>query len=191
VTSAAAAGLTDVPVDRDVALWFAGLTGRHPWLADAGQVGAVVLHPFVFRAAVLVAAVLAWRAGRRRVAAVAVLTMAVAGLLVVATKLVVARPRPAWADPVAEEVGLSFPSSHALHGALGVGLLLLLARPHLAGRAWGAAVTAGVLVAVLAALDRLVLGVHYLSDVTVGAAAGVLATAAAAVAARRRPGDVP
>jgi membrane-associated phospholipid phosphatase len=184
-----AAGLTDVPVDREVALWFAGLAGRHPRLVDAGEVGAVLLHPYVFRAAVLVAAVLAWRAGRRRPAAVAAVTMAAAGLLTVGTKLLVQRPRPAWADPVAEEVGYSFPSSHALHAALGVGLLLLLARPLLAAGTWLVAAAAGALVVVLAALDRLVLGVHYLSDVTVGVAAGALGTGLAAAALRRRATD--
>ena len=73
------------------------------------------------------------------------------------------------------------PSGHALNGALALGLLLVLAWPWLRNRGTTRAATAAAaaLAAVVCA-DRLVLGVHYLSDVVVGATIGVLGSATAA-----------
>ncbi len=175
--------------DRQVGEWFHDLAVASPALTGAAVAGAVLLHPFVLRLAVLVAAVVAYRSGRRRPAVVAVVAMAGAGLLAVGLKLAIGRPRPVWADPVATEGGFSMPSAHALNAAAGVGLLLALAWPWLRSGSWRRAVAlvAAVAVVVLAAVDRLLLGVHYLSDVMVGAALGaaVAVLAAPVVAADR------
>lgn len=169
-------------LDGDVSRWFEALAGRSEWLVDVAEVGAFVLHPWVFRLLVILACVVVWRAGRRRAAVVVGLTMVLGSLLGAGLKLLVRRPRPAWGDPVAEEIGFSMPSGHALGAALGVGLLLVLAWPWLVARRWTLpAVVAGVVVVVLTALDRLVLGVHYLTDVV----AGVLLGAALALLACR------
>jgi undecaprenyl-diphosphatase len=83
---------------------------------------------------------------------------------------------------VAVEVGYSMPSGHALNAALGCGLLLVLGWAWLGARGLRApAVAVAVVVVLAAALDRLVLGVHYLTDVTAGVAVGL---AVALVAAR-------
>jgi membrane-associated phospholipid phosphatase len=173
-------GVTGFGPDRAVAFWFNRLAADHGWLTDVGHVLAVALHPWVFRLLVLAACLAAWRAGRRRVAAVAAGTMVAGSLLGVGLKLLIARPRPVWGDPVATEIGYSMPSGHALNAALGTGLLLWLAWPWLTARGWtGRAVAAGAVVVVAAALDRMVLGVHYLTDVTVGVALGLALTALA------------
>lgn len=188
--SPVAGGLTSLEPDRSVALWFREHVMSNEALVAAGEIGAIALHPWTFRVLVAVGCALAWRAGRRRAAVVAAVVMAGGGLLGFAVKVAVARPRPAWGDPVAAESGYAFPSLHALNAALGTGLLLVvLAAPwrHHRSRAAVAAVTgAGVLVVVVTALDRLVLGVHYLSDVVAGVLLGVVLTALAARLSRGR-----
>ena len=81
---------------------------------------------------------------------------------------------PSFPDPLASETSFSFPSGHssvaiAFYGALALVLARLLPR-------WRArlalALAAAALVAVIG-LSRLYLGVHYLSDVLAGFAAGL------------------
>lgn len=170
-------GLTGFGLDRAVARWFRDHALSSDALVAVGEVVAVALHPWTFRALVTAGCVVAWRAGRRRAAVVAGATMAAGSLLGVGLKVLIARPRPIWGDPVAVEVGYSMPSGHALNATLGVGLLLVLAWPWLRRRGrTGPAVALGALVAAVAVLDRLVLGVHYLTDVTVGVALGLALT---------------
>lgn len=174
--------LTSLQPDHAVAVLFIRLSRDHPWLVDVGEVLAYVLHPWTFRVAVLLACAAVWTAGRRRAAVVAAVALAAGGLLGVGLKLLVQRPRPAWGQPVAVEVGYSMPSGHALNAALGCGLLLVLGWAWLGARGLRApAVAVAVVVVLAAALDRLVLGVHYLTDVTAGVAVGL---AVALVAAR-------
>lgn len=181
--------VTSFAPDQAVAEWFLGRSLDHPLLVDVGEVLAVAMHPWVFRVAVVAAGVLAWRAGRRRAAAVCVAVMAVGGVLGVALKLLFVRPRPAWGNPVAAEVGYSMPSGHALNAALGSALLVVLAWPWLLAHGRTAlAVVAAAAVTAVTMLDRMVLGVHYLSDVLVGAVLGTaLAVAAASVTRRGHP----
>jgi undecaprenyl-diphosphatase len=181
-----AEGFTDVPLDRAVSLWFREHVATHEWVVDLGEVVAVGFHPWVFRGLLAGACVLAWRAGHRRAAVVAGATMVVGSLLGLGMKLLVARPRPAWGDPVATEVGYSMPSGHALNAALGVGLLLMLAWPWLRARGWTRqAVAVGGVVVALTVLDRLALGVHYVTDVGVGVLLGGALVAAAYQLTRR------
>lgn len=132
------------------------------------RIGAVVLDPWVFRLAVLAVAVWLWRRGARRLAAWAVTTAAVGGVLGVVLKLVVARARPAFPEPVAHAGGYSFPSGHALNSFLCAGILVLVFLPVLsrAGKAVAYAVAAALVL--LTGYDRIALGVHYISDVIAG-----------------------
>ncbi|HZI98355.1 MAG TPA: phosphatase PAP2 family protein [Actinomycetales bacterium] len=166
--------VTSFEPDQVIAEWFLSVAVANPILVDVGEVLAFALHPWTFRVAVAAAVVVTWRAGRRRAAAVFAVTMAFGGLLGLALKLTVQRPRPVWGDPVAAELGYSMPSGHSLNAALGSALLVGLAWPWLVrqGRTGVAVLLAGVVVA-LAMLDRLVLGVHYATDVLVGASIGV------------------
>jgi undecaprenyl-diphosphatase len=93
------------------------------------------------------------------------------GLLTLSVKDAVDRVRPAL-NPVAHTLGPSFPSGHsATAAAFYAGAALLLGR-HMrhTGRALLAAVAAGIAVAVAA--SRVLLDVHWLSDVLAGLALG-------------------
>jgi len=92
------------------------------------------------------------------------------------------RPRPTWPDPVAHAGGFSFPSGHAGGSAAVYGAVLVLALTATRRPARPAAGVLGVLVAVLVAAvaaSRVLLGVHYPSDVTAGVLLGVACLLAA------------
>jgi undecaprenyl-diphosphatase len=131
-----------------------------------GSIEAIVL------LGVLVAAFLAW--GRRwiflgswlaAVAGSAFLNRLLKGLFV--------RPRPHFEHPLLVETSYSFSSGHAMESFVVYGMLAYLAV--FALRSWEArvgVVCGAALVVVLIGFSRMYLGVHYLSDVLAGYAAG-------------------
>ncbi len=157
--------------------------GDRSALVDLLKVLDIVLHPWVFRSAVVVlVVVLVWR-GARRLAWWAAITMAAGSFLGFALKLVFTRTRPDFDLPLATAPGYSFPSGHALNSTVGVLVLLLALLPALPRvRHRVAAWLAGVVVIALTGFDRIGLGVHYLSDVIAGWFVGVALVAATAAA---------
>lgn len=156
-------------VDRSVADALHRQALGSPGLVRTLDVLAVVLHPNTFRLAVFAAAIALWWRRRHLLAVFAGVTMTVGGLLGGLVKLAVERARPVFPDSVASAAGYSFPSGHALNALLGMGILLLLALPHLGSRAARvAAWLAAVGVVGLTGYDRVALGVHFLSDVVGG-----------------------
>jgi undecaprenyl-diphosphatase len=118
-----------------------------------------------------VAIALAVRRDWRRIFALAV-TCGGGALLNVALKASFHRTRPTFAEEFAA-TSWSFPSGHAMDSLIGYGLLaywLGASFPHRRGRILFAA---GTLV-VLIGYARIYLGVHYLSDVVAGYAAGLI-----------------
>jgi undecaprenyl-diphosphatase len=100
-------------------------------------------------------------------------TMMAAWNLGLVAKLVVQRSRPHVEDPVSEAPGFSFPSGHALNSAAWATLVVILLWPLVKPRvARGVMVGLAALVVLLTALDRVWLGVHFPSDVTVGVLTG-------------------
>jgi undecaprenyl-diphosphatase len=169
-------------LDADAHDTLRGAAVSRPALADAMDVVALVAHPWVLRVAALVWAVLLWRRGRRRVAVWLGATFVIAGALSAGLKVLVARTRPVFDDPIAHAGGYSFPSGHALAAMVGAGCAVVLLHPRLRGGARVALwLVAGAFV-LLVGLDRVVLGVHYLSDVLAGWVVG-LATVVATVVA--------
>jgi membrane-associated phospholipid phosphatase len=173
-------------LDRDVAARLHEVALDHPGLVRAADIGETVLSPNVFRGLVVVLAVwLLWR-GQARLAFWAVLAMTVGGLAGILGKLLLARPRPQFTDAVGHATGYGYPSGHAINAALGVLVILAIVLPRIRHRA--AAIVFGALVVILTSLDRMVLGVHYLTDVVGACLAALVVVAATALAWPPRQG---
>ena len=99
----------------------------------------------------------------------------------------VGRPRPpvtVWATTAS---GMSFPSGHATSAAFGFGLAILLTRPALRSRTARRAVgAAAVVAAVTVGATRVLLGVHWASDVIAGWGLAVVMLVVAAGVLKRR-----
>jgi undecaprenyl-diphosphatase len=88
-------------------------------------------------------------------------------------KVLVDRPRPEVDHPIATAFGKSFPSGHALSSTVVFGALLLTFLPVLSRR-WRHVAVAFTVVLVLAiGASRLLLGVHFVSDVVGGYVLGI------------------
>jgi undecaprenyl-diphosphatase len=88
-------------------------------------------------------------------------------------KQLVGRLRPVVAHPVAHGTGASFPSGHSLGSIVCYGAILLVFLPAARGR-WRTAFIAGIVTLVaLIGISRILLGVHYISDVLGGWAVGI------------------
>ncbi|MEO7980346.1 MAG: phosphatase PAP2 family protein [Sporichthyaceae bacterium] len=175
-------------LDRSTADSLNSVTRGDGTLVHLLDIAAVALEPWVFRLLVLGVAVWLWRRGAKRLAGWAVVTMAVGGLLGIVLKIIVARARPAFPEPVAHASGYSFPSGHALNSMLGVGVLVLVFLPVLNRTGRLLAYLLGALVVLLTGFDRVALGVHFVSDVLAGwaVALAVLAGTSAAFEIWRR-----
>ncbi len=114
------------------------------------------------------------RARRRLLAAGFVGAMIGTSLLSSGLKRAFARPRPAFDAPLDVAAGWSFPSGHAMGAIVATGML-----SYVALTAWGGrrrlyvVLTVATLWTVAMGYSRLYLGVHYLSDVLGGFAAGL------------------
>ncbi len=122
--------------------------------------------PLLLELVAVVAAVVFLLRGRRRLAGFVVTCVFGAQLISISLKALVGRQRPCLED-LGCPMTSSFPSGHAVGAAafwVAVAVLLL---PVLGRRAW-----LFVAIAPFVALTRLLLGVHYLSDVTAGLLVG-------------------
>jgi undecaprenyl-diphosphatase len=112
---------------------------------------------------------------RWRLAAYLLVTGAGALVLDPVLKSLVGRLRPVVAHPIAHGTGNSFPSGHSLGSIVCYGALLLVFLPVTRpGSRWRRAFIAGVVTLVaLIGISRILLGVHYLSDVVGAWALGI------------------
>jgi membrane-associated phospholipid phosphatase len=124
-----------------------------------------VLSPGVLRAALLLVAavLLSYRRLRHCLLCVGVVLGSL--VLVDATKAAVGRPRPHVPHPVAYAPGASYPSGHALTSAAVCLTVVVVVWPAATRRIRIATVVAAAMVATAVAFSRMILGVHYLSDV--------------------------
>ena len=160
-------------LDTAAAETFNQIDADRPELAKAAEVVSDVFDPNVFRVALTVVAVVYLIHGGRHHATWLVVTVFGGAALGFALKEIVGRARPVLPDPVSAAPGLSFPSGHALGASIGCCLLLLITLRFLSRRGRIAAVIAAGLIVGLVALARVVLGVHFVSDVLAGIALGI------------------
>jgi undecaprenyl-diphosphatase len=161
-------------VDRTSAVDLNNMVAGHQALVSALSAvtalgGTAVLCIVVGLAAILLAIRRQWRVALY-------LLVAGAGALVLdpVLKSLVGRLRPVLAHPVAHGTGSSFPSGHALGSIVCYGALVLVFLPATRGR-WRT-VLIGVMAAIIliVGISRILLGVHYVSDVVGGWAIGVI-----------------
>jgi YegS/Rv2252/BmrU family lipid kinase len=127
--------------------------------------------PFVAYTAVLVVALAV--KGYRRAAVWATGVTVVSLLVNQGMKHLIDRPRPSWEVHEHPYIGLSFPSGHALHAAAFFGITATLATIFIRKAPLRRLlVTGSVVVALVIALDRLLLGRHHVTDVVGGLAFG-------------------
>lgn len=139
--------------------FFLGITtlGSKEAIALGSLIGAVVFS--------------AWR--RRLLFATWLIAAGGSVVLVLLLKAHFARPRPYLEQPLLLETYYSFPSGHALEAVVLYGMLAYFAVLALrTGWACAAVVFGTSLLVLLIGFSRMYLGVHYLSDVTAGFAAG-------------------
>ncbi len=110
---------------------------------------------------------------RWRLAIYLVLTGAGAIVLDPILKSLVGRLRPVVAHPVAHGTGDSFPSGHSLGSIVCYGAILLVFLPAARGRWRRTFITVIVALIALIGISRILLGVHYLSDVIGAWAIGI------------------
>ena len=131
---------------------------------------------------------------RRRWRLAVYLLVTAAGALVLdpVLKSLVGRLRPVVAHPVAHGTGDSFPSGHSLGSIVCYGAILLVFLPAARGRWRTAFIAVTVTLIALIGISRVLLGVHFLSDVIGGWAIGITwlgVTAFAFEAARHTSGQ--
>ena len=179
-------------LDIETAETFRRIDDSHPELVRTAETISRVFDPNMFRIVLAFVALLYLLRGERRHATWLLVTVFGGAGLGLAVKVVVGRGRPVLPDPVSTAPGSSFPSGHALGATIGCCLFLLLGLRLLPRRWRIAAVVAAAAVVGVVALARVVLGVHFVSDVVAGVMLGIAwvsVTTWAYVAWRRETGQ--
>jgi undecaprenyl-diphosphatase len=168
-------------VDRDVHDW--AVHTRTPGSTAFLTILTIIGTPAGLGVLVTIAAVLLGLRKRWRWAAYLGVTCVIGGLLNLQLKGFFARARPDLAEALRDAHGYSFPSGHAMGSTIVFGAFGYLAFRILRRWRHRAAATAfccSMIVAISA--SRIYLGVHWISDVAAGIAAGLIWLAAATVA---------
>lgn len=179
-------------LDRAVARQAYDVSAGRPGLVDLLTFVAFWLGPYALRIVLLVAAALALARRERRVALWLVIAVAVELVVAPASKFLLDRPRPVFAAPLVAIGQFSYPSGHAAAAgmfATAAVLLTIVLTPR--GLLRRLATTVWVLIALAIGLDRIFLGVHFLSDVVGGYALGALVALVVWLAVTWRAGDPP
>ena len=170
--------------DQHIVETLTGVASAGPWLIDA-LTWLTDLGGSGFAWLALTVAVI-WLLIRRERALA--LYVASAGLgsaaLVTGVKALADRPRPVLDEPIAAAPGLSFPSGHSLGSTVTYGVLLLVFVP-IAPARWHRVIIAATAALVgLIGITRILLGVHFPSDVLGGWLLGAFWVLVTAIAFR-------
>ena len=163
---------SDTLVDVDVRVGQWGVDNATSWSTDALQFVTELGGTYVVIAVLIIVSVLEYRRVPNKWVPVFLVTVVVGEILLVnAVKELLDRVRPTF-NPIAETLGPSFPSGHsASAAAFYAAAALVLARrrsPNTRALIAGGAVA----IAVGVACSRVLLGVHWMSDVAAGLAFG-------------------
>ena len=141
----------------------------HHWLFDVARVVTHLGDQIPVTVATVILAAVLWRMSRRRAAVYVLVVRAVAVPAGAALKHVVGRHRPVLDHPLATAAGQSFPSGHALgSAALWASLAIVItATLPLVVR-----FLLATLVPIIVAASRVLIGVHYVTDVVAGLVLG-------------------
>ncbi|MGY4654414.1 phosphatase PAP2 family protein [Mycobacterium sp. URHB0021] len=142
----------------------------HPGWVIAWNVFCTAFGPTAFRLASLVIIVIALVRRNLRLAMFLVISVELSGLITEIAKAIANRPRPETAMVFA--LSTSFPSGHALGVMVGVLALLTVVLPLVRQTRWPWIVALGLVVVIAVGVGRVVLNVHYPSDVLAGWALG-------------------
>ena len=142
----------------------------HPGWVTAWNVFCTVLGPTAFRLLTVVVIVFALARRNVRVAMFLVISVELTGIITEIAKYAAGRPRPATALVTAPSS--SFPSGHALGVMAAVLALLTVALPLMRRPLRGWLIALGALVVFAIGVGRVVLNVHYPTDVLAGWAFG-------------------
>ena len=151
----------DRSLDRDVHT----VVLHHKWLLDLARALTHFGDPTVVTIATGVLAIGLFMRRRRSAATYVLLVRLVAVGVSWVAKTAVDRSRPVLAHPVAHASGLSFPSGHALGSAAFFGSVAMLLRGRLP---LAANVAIATVVPIVVGVTRVLLGVHFPSDVIAG-----------------------
>jgi membrane-associated phospholipid phosphatase len=136
----------------------------------AWNVFCTVLGPTAFRLMALIVIIVALVRRNLAVALFLVISVELSGIITEIAKYAANRPRPATA--LVSAPSTSFPSGHALGVMVGVLALLTVILPVVRRPLRGWLIALGAVVVILIGVGRVVLNVHYPSDVVAGWAFG-------------------
>jgi undecaprenyl-diphosphatase len=106
--------------------------------------------------------------GGRKLALFLAVTCIGGGIVDTIVKVGVGRPRPKVEEPIVEAFGNSFPSGHSMAAVVCYGALLLVFMPLMSNRVRNVAIAAYITLVLAIGFSRLMLGVHFISDVLGG-----------------------
>ncbi len=178
-------------LDSDVGRPLFRATYDHEWLRRITLAVQLVFGLYPMTAYTVVTVIALWAKKHRRAAAWTAIVMVTTAVLTDLLKLAVGRSRPELADPITTLSSFSFPSGHSSSIAAAAGVTVVLTRMLVRRRGLRRMLIATVLViAVLVGLDRLLLGVHNLSDVVAGWSLGIAVTLLVLAAYDPRPTSI-
>ncbi|HEX2383659.1 MAG TPA: phosphatase PAP2 family protein [Acidimicrobiales bacterium] len=155
-------------LDSSIANWMNSWVHGHPLLVTTLERVGWFGWPLWLGIMVTAGSVYAFWRGRRRLAIYLVVTVVGGSLVDTAVKVLVNRPRPVVDHPLDTAFGTSFPSGHSMASTLTYGALVLAFLPVLSRRARRWAVAGAVVMVLAIGCSRLLLGMHFLTDVLGG-----------------------